>query len=88
MPAGLRPQARRPVALAQGTRRKVIGLAGIACLGGALAYAPIAALADDIGTVSNVGLAGLALILVARCLPGPPATRRDAERAPSPIDDR
>lgn len=63
-------------------------MAGIACLGGALAYAPIAVFADDMGTVSKIGLAGVALILVARCLPGPPAADCGAEQGEPPADHR
>ncbi len=57
--------------------RKALWLAGALLLGGALAYAPIAAFIDDMLTVTKVGLLGAALLLVARLMP------RAAERPPS-----
>ncbi len=59
--------------LADGRLRRIVGWTGIGLLGAALAYAPIAAFGGDgeMVTVSRVGLAGLAFLLVASRLPRP-----------------
>ena len=44
---------------------RVAGLAGIVLLGAALAIAPIAAFEDRMTVVSGLGIAGIALLLVA-----------------------
>lgn len=64
--------------------RRVLWLAGAVLLGGSLAYAPVAAFFDDMVTVTKVGLAGAALLLIARLMPnasrGSPGERaRDDE---------
>ena len=56
---------------------RVFGLAGIVLLGAALAIAPIAAFENRMTTVSALGIAGIACLLVAwalrRIAPPPPA---------------
>jgi hypothetical protein len=66
------------------TLRRVLGAAGTVFLGGALAWAPVAAFAGEMLTVTKVALAGVALLIVMKLLP-----RRDAtpERRPDPRDD-
>jgi hypothetical protein len=66
------------------TIRKVIGVTGIAALGAALAYAPIAAFRDDMLVVTKAGIAGVVLVIVARLIP------RDGEGSvePTPDDER
>ena len=66
--------------------RRVLGVAGIALLGIALGYAPIAAFHDDMAVVSKAGLAGAVLVLIAWLLPAPP--RQTAERDDDPIEGR
>ena len=57
---------------------RVFGLAGIVLLGAALAIAPIAAFESRMTTVSALGIAGIACLLVAwalrRIAPPPPAS--------------
>lgn len=50
-----------------------MAVAGIVLLGGALAYAPIAAFDGDMTVVSKAGIAGALLVLLAWLLPRPPA---------------
>jgi hypothetical protein len=59
--------------------RRVLGLSGAVLLGGALAWAPIAAFTGEMLLVTKVGLTGVAFLLVMKLLP-----RRDpaAERHP------
>lgn len=54
--------------------RKALAVAGIVLLGGALAYAPIAAFDGDMTAVSKAGIAGAALVVLAWLLPRPPAS--------------
>lgn len=49
--------------------RAWIGTAGIVLLGGALAVAPILAILGDMRMVTAAGVAGIALLIVARFLP-------------------
>jgi membrane protein implicated in regulation of membrane protease activity len=66
------------------TPRRVLGVAGTALLGGALAWAPVAAFTGEMLTVTKAALAGVALLIVMRLLP-----RRDAtpEHRPDPRDE-
>ncbi len=72
--------------------RKVLALAGIALLGGALAYAPIAAFDGDMTIVSKAGIAGAVLVLAAWLLPRPRASAAEeadanaTSEAPPPGD--
>ena len=59
--------------------RRVLGLSGAVLLGGALAWAPIAAFTGEMLLVTKVGLTGVAFLLVMRLLP-----RRDAAATPGP----
>jgi hypothetical protein len=61
--------------------RKLLALAGIALLGGALAYAPIAAFDGDMTIVSKAGIAGAVLVLAAWLLPRPRASAAEEARA-------
>jgi apolipoprotein N-acyltransferase len=60
---------------------RVFGLAGIVLLGAALAIAPIAAFENRMTTVSALGIAGIACLLVAwglrRIAPPPPPASGD-----------
>jgi len=49
--------------------RRVLGGAGVVLLGGALAWAPIAAFTGDMLRVTKLALIGVALLIVARLLP-------------------
>jgi hypothetical protein len=62
----------------------VLGAAGTALLGGALAWAPVAAFTGEMVTVTKVGLAGVALLIIMKLLP-----RRDtiADDRPDSLDD-
>jgi hypothetical protein len=53
-----------------GALRVSLGAMGIALLGVALAYAPIAAFDGDMAIVTKLGLAGVALVLLAWLLRG------------------
>ncbi|MFI4924414.1 MAG: hypothetical protein ACHQJ7_04650 [Vicinamibacteria bacterium] len=53
--------------------RRAFGVAGIVLLGIALALAPILAFQDGMSLVSGIGIAGIALLIVYRLLPRPPA---------------
>ena len=53
--------------------RRVLGLSGAVLLGGALAWAPIAAFTGEMLLVTKVALTGVAFLLVMKLLP-----RRDA----------
>ena len=62
--------------------RRVSGLSGAVLLGGALAWAPIAAFAGEMLFVTKVALAGVALLILMKLLP-----RRDAAAPPSNTHD-
>ena len=49
--------------------RRVLGLTGTVLLGGALIWAPIAAFTGQMLTVTKVGLAGVALLVIMKILP-------------------
>ena len=49
--------------------RRVLGLSGAVLLGGALAWAPIAAFTGEMLLVTKVGLTGVAFLLVMKLLP-------------------
>jgi len=51
------------------TLRRVLGVAGTALLGGALAWAPVAAFTGEMLTVTKAALVGVALLIVMRILP-------------------
>jgi len=53
--------------------RRLLGVAGITLLGGALALAPVLAFTGGMTIVSGAGLAGVALLIAMRLLPRPPA---------------
>jgi membrane protein implicated in regulation of membrane protease activity len=57
-------------------RRVLLAIAAV-LIGGALAWAPIAAFAGDMVDVSKAALAGVALLVVAKLLPRAEATRDD-----------
>ena len=59
--------------------RRVLGGIGAVLLGGALAWAPVAAFTGHMLTVTKLALAGVALLLVMKLLP-----RRDATPEPPP----
>jgi hypothetical protein len=62
------------------TLRRALGVAGTVLLGGALAWAPIAAFAGEMLAVTKMALAGVALLIVMKLLPRSDATstqRRD-----------
>jgi hypothetical protein len=66
------------------TLRRVLGVAGTGLLGGALAWAPLAAFTGEMLTVTKAGLAGVALLIVMKLLP-----RRhvNPEHPRDPLDD-
>jgi len=49
--------------------RRVLGGAGVVLLGGALAWAPIAAFTGDMLRVTKLALVGIALLIVMKLLP-------------------
>lgn len=51
------------------TLRRALGTVGAALLGGALAWAPIAAFTGEMLTVTKAGLAGVAFLIVMKFLP-------------------
>lgn len=51
------------------TLRRTLGVAGTALLGGALAWAPVAAFTGEMLTVTKVALAGVALLIVMKLVP-------------------
>ena len=53
--------------------RRLLGVAGTALLGGALALAPVLAFTGGMTIVSAAGLAGIALLIAMRLMPRPPA---------------
>lgn len=53
--------------------RRLLGVAGITLLGGALALAPVLAFTGGMTIVSGAGLAGVALLIAMRLMPRPPA---------------
>ena len=65
--------------------RRVLGVAGTVLLGGALAWAPVAAFTGEMLPVTKAGLAGVALLILMKLLP-----RRDAtpEHQPDLDDER
>jgi hypothetical protein len=67
------------------TLRDVLGVVGTVLLGGALAWAPVAAFTGEMLTVTKVALAGVALLIIMKLL-----QRRDAtpEHRPDPRDDQ
>lgn len=67
------------------TLRRVLGVAGTALLGGALAWAPVTAFTGEMLTVTKVALVGVALLIVMKLLP-----RSDVnpEHPPDPLDDQ
>lgn len=72
------------------TVRRVLGLAGTALLGGALAWSPIAAFTGEMLTVTKAALVGVALLIVMWLLPRrpqPDSTSDTAEHRPDPLDD-
>jgi hypothetical protein len=60
---------------------RLFGIAGIVLMGAALAIAPVAAFEDRMTTVSALGIAGMACLLVAwglrRVTPAPPRASAD-----------
>lgn len=68
-----------------GSIRRALGVAGIVLLGVALALAPILAFTGGMQLVSGVGIAGIALLIVMRLLPRPPAALD--ETPPGPGDE-
>lgn len=73
----------------------MLGIAGTVLLGVALALAPILAFTGSMGFVSGVGIAGIALLILMRVLPRPPAPAdeslgnapalpQDGDRGPPP----
>jgi hypothetical protein len=66
------------------TLRRVLGLGGTVLLGGALAWAPIAAFTGEMLAVTKVGLTGVALLIAMKLLPGHDAT---PEHPPDHPDD-
>jgi hypothetical protein len=67
------------------TLRDVLGVVGTVLLGGALAWAPVAAFTGEMLTVTKVALAGVALLIIMKLL-----QRRDAtpEHRPDARDDQ
>ena len=59
--------------------RRAFGIAGIVLLGIALALAPILAFQDGMSLVSGLGIAGIAMLIVYRLLPRPPAAEPPQE---------
>ncbi|GMU73376.1 MAG: hypothetical protein AMXMBFR42_28310 [Burkholderiales bacterium] len=59
--------------------RRLLGVAGITLLGGALALAPVLAFTGGMTIVSGAGLAGVALLIAMRLLPRPPAADREPD---------
>jgi hypothetical protein len=74
--------------------RKVLAPVGIALVGGALLYAPIAAFDGDMTVVSKAGIAGAVLVFAAWLLPRPRASGAEeaganaTPEAPPPGDRR
>lgn len=64
--------------------RRVLGTVGILLLGGALAWAPVAAFRGDMLMVTKIALAGLAFLIVMKLLPPRDAT---PEHRPEATDD-
>lgn len=66
------------------TLRRALGVAGTVLVGGALAWAPVAAFTGDMLMVTKAALAGVALLIVMKVLP-----RRDAtpEHRQDSLDD-
>ena len=56
--------------------RRVLGVAGGVLLGGALAWAPVAAFTGNMLWVTKAGLAGVALLIVMKLLPRPADTEK------------
>ncbi|HVF65941.1 MAG TPA: hypothetical protein VNE58_18295 [Casimicrobiaceae bacterium] len=65
---------------------RVIGLAGTILLGVALAIAPIAAITDRMTWVSGIGIAGIALLIVAYVLRRLTSVKRDDDRNASDVN--
>ena len=64
--------------------RRALGVAGTVLLGGALAWAPVAAFTDGMLMVTKAALAGIALLIVMKLLPWRDAT---LEHRPDSLDD-
>lgn len=64
--------------------RRVLGTVGILLLGGALAWAPVAAFLGSMLMVAKIALAGLAFLIVAKLLPQRDATSENPLEA---VDD-
>ena len=67
---------------ALGIVRRYCGIAGTVLLGVALALAPILAFQGGMTYVSGIGIAGIALLIVYRLLPRPPAEAPPGEDRP------
>jgi putative flippase GtrA len=66
--------------------RAILATAGILLLGGALVWAPIAAFrGGDMSIVTEAGIVGIVLALVAKFIPAPRSGTRE-ESEPSPGD--
>jgi len=66
------------------TLRRVLGVAGTALLAGALAWAPVAAFTGEMLTVTKIGLAGIALLILMKLLPHGVAPPEDPGK---PLDE-
>jgi len=64
----------------------MLGLAGAGLLGGALAWAPVAAFMGEMLTVTKAALAGVALLIVMKLLPRPDGVGK-ADRSRTHLDD-
>jgi hypothetical protein len=70
---------------------RVAGIAGLVLLGAALAIAPIAAFQDRMTVVSGLGIAGIAMLVVAwlirRRMPAAPEDDVSGEEHPRPAHE-
>ena len=70
------------------TLRRALGLAGTGLLGGAVAWAPVAAFTGEMLTVTKAGLAGVALLIIMKLLPRRPLPdNSDGTPDHRPLDD-
>jgi len=69
--------------------RSVLGLAGTVLLGAALALAPVAAFTGEMLMITKAALAGVALLIIMKLVPRPPADGSNGtpEHRPNPLDD-
>jgi len=60
--------------------RRVLGVVGTVLLGGAVAWAPVAAFTGEMLTVTKTGLAGVVLLIIMKLLPRHDATQEHRQR--------